>query len=298
MTVVVTRWACAGRVATTCAARGVLSRFRDAAAMARGGAGHDRLAETIDLLTVVPLTDMPEVRPGDDLAALLHRSLAAVGAVAGDIVVVTQKIVSKAEGRFVALRDVRPGDEARALAATTRKDARLVELILRESVAVVRAVPGVLIVRHRSGHVMANAGIDRSNLGGADEDTVLLLPEDSDTSAAQLRERLTALLGFAPGVVISDSFGRPWRHGVTCVALGAAGVPALHDRRGQLDRDGRTLEVTQIAVADLVASAAGLVTGEGAEGIPAALVRGVDLAGAPHRPAAAILRPPEEDLFR
>lgn len=250
------------------------------------------------MLTILPLHDLPEIRPGDDLAALLQGPLAAAGARAGDIVVITQKIVSKAEDRFVSLSEVTPSDEAVELAQRTRKDPRAVELVLRESAAIVRAVPGVLIARHRSGLVMANAGIDRSNLGGGDEETVLLLPQDSDASAATIRERLAEHLGFGPAVVISDSFGRPWRHGVSCVAIGAAGMPALHDRRGEADRDGRVLEVTQIGIADMVACAAGLAMGEGAEGIPVAIVRGVDINSAPHRPASAIVRPPQEDLFR
>ena len=199
---------------------------------------------------------------------------------------------------FVDLATVIPGAEAARLADVTRKDPRLVELILRESVAVVRAAPHVLITRHRGGWVMANAGIDQSNIGpgGADRtaDRVLLLPRDPDASAAAIRAGLGAP---APAVVISDSFGRPWRLGVVNVALGAAGLPALADRRGERDRDGRALAVTQIALADQIASAAGLAMGEGAEGVPAAIVRGLAWT-APDAPAAALIRPLSEDLFQ
>jgi coenzyme F420-0:L-glutamate ligase / coenzyme F420-1:gamma-L-glutamate ligase len=244
------------------------------------------------MLQILPVEGIGEIAPGTDLGALLDAALPRSHRQAGDVLVVTQKIVSKAEGRFVDLGSVRPGAEALRLADITRKDARLVELVLAESTAVLRAVPNVLITRHRCGWVMANAGIDRSNLGPGRGEQALLLPEDADASAA----RLHAATGLA--VVISDSFGRPWRNGVTLVALGAAGLPALIDRRGEVDRDGRVLEVTQVALADMIANAAGLVMGEGAEGIPVALVRGLAPTGAPHRPAAALTRPVEEDLFQ
>lgn len=245
------------------------------------------------MISIHPLTGMGEVRPGDDLAGLLRAALAQNGLKpsAGDILVVTQKIVSKAEGRFVAMAGVVPSEEALRLAALTRKEPRLVELVLQEADGVVRAVPHVLITRHRLGHVMANSGVDRSNIGGGEDDRALLLPVDPDASAAALAEAL----GLA--VVISDSFGRPWRMGVVAVAIGAAGLPALIDRRGERDRDGRILEVTQIALADMVATAANLATGEGAEGIPAALVRGYAFSG-DARPAADLVRPAAEDLFR
>jgi len=245
------------------------------------------------VIEIHPLTGIGEVRPGDDLAALLRAALVQNGLKVqpGDILVVTQKIVSKAEGRLVSLSSVTPGDEALRLAALTHKEPRLVELVLQEADGVVRAAPHVLITRHRLGHVMANSGIDRSNTGGGEEDRALLLPVDPDASAAALSDAL----GLA--VVISDSFGRPWRMGVVAVAIGAAGLPALIDRRGDTDRDGRVLEVTQIALADMVATAANLATGEGAEGVPAALVRGYTFSGVA-RPAADLVRPAAEDLFR
>ena len=245
------------------------------------------------MISIHPLTGMGEVRPGDDLAGLLREALEQNGLEprAGDILVVTQKIVSKAEGRFVTMDGVVPSEEALRLAALTHKEPRLVELVLHAAEGVVRAAPHGLITRNRHGQVMANSGIDRSNIGGGIEDRALLLPVDPDASAAALSEEL----GMA--VVISDSFGRPWRMGVVAVAIGAAGLPALIDRRGDVDRDGRVLEVTQIALGDMVATAANLATGEGAEGIPAALVRGYAFSG-DARPAADLVRPAAEDLFR
>ncbi|MDB5686087.1 MAG: Coenzyme F420-0:L-glutamate ligase / coenzyme F420:gamma-L-glutamate ligase, partial [Rhizorhabdus sp.] len=235
-----------------------------------------------------------EVLPGDDLPAILAGAMAAQGIVhrAGDVLVVTQKIVSKSEGRFVRLDDVVPGAEALRLAEVTRKDPRLVELVLSESSAVLRSVPNVLITRHKLGLVMANAGIDRSNIGPGQDERALLLPVDPDASAA----RIATVLG-GPAVVISDSFGRPWRYGVVSVAIGASGLPSLIDRRGDLDRDGRRLEVTQIALGDMIATAAGLAAGEGAESIPAVLVRGYHFDGEAS-PAAALVRPTGEDLFQ
>lgn len=251
------------------------------------------------MIQIFPLAAIGEVAPGSDLPALLADALEAASLVpqAGDVLVVTSKIVSKAEGRFVDLGGVTPGTRALELAATTRKDARLVELVLAESRDVVRSVPHVLITRHRSGHVMANAGIDRSNMGAGDADRALLLPLDADASASVLHAALAARYAAAPGIVISDSFGRPWRYGVVNVAIGVAGMPALIDRRGEMDRDGRVMEVTQVAMGDMIATAAGLATGEGAEGVPAALVRGVSWP-AGHRPAADLVRPLSEDLFQ
>lgn len=252
------------------------------------------------MIQIVPLTGIGEVEPGMALDAILADRLSALALTPfeqGDILVVTQKIVSKAENRFVDLASVTPGPEALRLADITRKDPRLVELVLAESSDVLRAVPHVLITRHHSGHIMANAGIDRSNLGGRGDDLALLLPVDADASAEKLRSGLADRFGQAPAVVLADSFGRPWRMGVVGVALGAAGLPALIDKRGEHDRDGRVLEVTQIALADMAATAAGLAMGEGAEGVPAALIRGAIWPDGA-RPAADLVRPLEEDLFR
>jgi coenzyme F420-0:L-glutamate ligase / coenzyme F420-1:gamma-L-glutamate ligase len=248
-------------------------------------------------LSVIPLCGIGEIRPGDDLAQLLCEAFLrqALKPGSGDVVVVAQKAVSKAENRYVELSSVRVSPEAEHLAAVTRKDPRLVALVLSESTEVLRAKPDILIVRHRLGYVMANAGIDRSNVAGTER--VLLLPSNPDASAATLHSEMAARLGVGPAVVVSDSFGRPWRKGVTNVALGAAGLPALIDRRGETDRNGRKLEVTEVAFADLLASAAGLVMGEGSEGIPAALLTGLEWS-APARPADSLIRPLQEDLFR
>jgi len=248
-------------------------------------------------LTLTALPGIGEIEPGDDLATILGEALRRlqVAPQRTDVLVVAQKVVSKAEGRYVDLATVSVSSRATELAALTRKDARVVELVLRESTEVLRVKPDVLIVRHRLGYVMANAGIDRSNVGGTDR--VLLLPVDPDGSAETLRASILARHGLQVGVIICDSFGRPWRKGVTNVALGAAGVPALLDRRGEPDRNGRTLEVTEVALADQLASAAGLLMGEGAEGRPAVLISGLTLT-APSVPAARLIRPLAEDLFR
>jgi coenzyme F420-0:L-glutamate ligase / coenzyme F420-1:gamma-L-glutamate ligase len=251
------------------------------------------------MIELHPLSAIGEVVPGDDLGRLLAEAInrARLVPMRNDVLMVTQKIVSKAEGRYVELDSVIPSPRAIQLAATTRKDAKFVEIVLAESSAVVRAAPDVLITRHRSGHVMANAGVDRSNMGPGRKDHALLLPLDADASAQRLRTALCEYWPQPPAVLISDSFGRPWRLGITNVAIGASGLPALIDRRGEVDRDGRRLEVTQVALGDMIAGAGGLVTGEGAEGIPAVLVRGLRWE-AVDRPAAALVRPVAEDLFR
>ncbi len=251
------------------------------------------------MIQIIPLRGMPEIAPGCDLPAALAAALAREGVAlrADDILVVTQKIVSKAEDCYVRLDGVTPSADALALSEKVRKDPRLVQLVLQEASAVIRAAPNVLIVRHRLGHVMANAGIDASNIGGGSDERVLLLPKDPDGSARRIAEGLGAICGAEPAVVISDSFGRPWRYGVVNVAVGAHGVESLIDRRGEEDRDGRVLQVTQVALADLLASASGLACGEGAEGVPAALIRGYKPTGAA-KPAAALIRPENEDLFR
>lgn len=255
-------------------------------------------------LTVTSLPGIGEIEPGDDLARILGELLRGLAGaaprpqqdiLAAGVLVVAQKVVSKAEGRYVPLASVAVSARATELAAITGKDPRLVELVLSESAEVLRARPAVLIVRHRLGYVMANAGIDRSNVGGPDR--VLLLPRDPDGSAAALRAALQERYRLDMGVIICDSFGRPWRRGVTHVALGAAGLPALIDRRGEPDRGGRRLEVTEVALADQLASAAGLVMGEGAEGLPAVWITGMTWAAA-HVPARSLIRPLEEDLFR
>lgn len=253
---------------------------------------------TVPALTLVGIPGLPIIQPGDDLAALITNAFQAetIDLQAGDVLVVTSKIVSKAEDRFVALASVTPSDEARRLADVTGKDPRMVELVLRESAAVVRAAPNVLVVRHRLGFVSANAGIDQSNVDGG-EDVALLLPLDPDGFARCLRERLRELTGVAPAVVLSDSHGRPFRMGNVGVAIGVAGLPALRDLRGQPDLFGRPLKISLQGLADEIASAANLVSGEGAEGVPVVLLRGLHFTPADGR-AAELIRSPELDLFR
>ena len=253
-------------------------------------------------ITFTALQGIKHVVAGDDLAAIVLAGLqrTSLQPRSGDVLVVAQKIVSKSEGRTVDLASVTPSPRALELAQIVRKDARLVELVLSESTDVLRAIPNVLIVRHRLGYVMANAGIDHSNVEGGqgnDGERVLLLPLDADASAAALRDRLNAVLGCQIGVIVSDSFGRPWRNGVVNVALGAAGLPALIDRRGEQDMFGRTLEMTQVAFADAIAAGAGLAMGEGAEGTPLVLAQGL-VWQAPQCNVQSLIRPLGEDLFK
>ena len=291
-------------------------------------------------LTLTPLAGIPIVREGDDVASLVGDAIGAAGIVPADfdVVVVTQKIVSKAEGRHVRLADVAPSPRAVELAASLGKDPRMIEIVLGESNEVVAHGQGVLITEHRSGHVMANAGVDRSNVGRPDagdpretprrlttkrlatlgnateiddeavgdeaageeapaDDTVLLLPSDPDASAAALHRTLEARFGCRLAVVISDSVGRAWRHGVAGIAVGAAGLPSLVDLRGAPDLFGEPLKVTLTGFADQIASAANLVAGEGGEGVPAVHVRGLAWSGEP-APARALVRERERDLFR
>jgi coenzyme F420-0:L-glutamate ligase / coenzyme F420-1:gamma-L-glutamate ligase len=249
------------------------------------------------MIQLIPVAGLGEIRATSGLEDQLADALTATGISDGDVLVITSKIVSKAEGRFVELGTIIPGARALDLAGNTGKDPRLVELILRESASVVRAAGPVLITRHRLGLVMANAGIDASNLGPAGDDRVLLLPEDPDRSARHLAKALSSRLGCELGIVLSDSFGRPWRQGVVNVAIGVSGVPPLDDRRGDHDRDGRPLRVTQIAYGDLLASAAGLVMGEADEGIPVVVVRGAKVSDTTQG-AASLIRPLKEDLFQ
>ncbi len=250
------------------------------------------------MIQILPMTGLPEIKAGDPLPQILVTKLHGDPRLQpGDVLVVTQKIVSKAEDRFVALSGISPSPDAIKLAAEVNKDAAFVELVLRESRAVVRKAPNILITRHRLGHVMANAGIDASNIGADNGDKVLLLPKDPDSSAAAIAAGCESAFGFRPAVVISDSFGRPWRMGTVNVAIGVAGMPVVLDQRGEPDRDGRIMQVTQIALADAVAGAAGLAMGEGMEGIPACIVRGLTFEGEAQT-SEAIMRAEAEDLFR
>ena len=250
-------------------------------------------ASTPAEVRVIGLAGMPELEDGDDLARLLAEACARAGGLeAGDVVVVAQKAVSKVEGRVVRLEDVVASPRAVELAGG-EVDPRHVEVILRESVEVVRSRPPLVIAQTRHGFVCASAGVDASNARG--EGTLVLLPLDPDASAVRLRERLRELTGIAPGVVVSDSFGRAWRQGTTDVALGVAGITALRDLRGTQDARGYELRSTMIAVADEIAGAAELVMGK-ASGVPAAMVRGIDVAGDGR--AADLVMPRERDLFR
>jgi coenzyme F420-0:L-glutamate ligase/coenzyme F420-1:gamma-L-glutamate ligase len=243
----------------------------------------------------MPLAGFPEVREGDDLARLIVQAAREVKIAfrGGDILVVAQKIVSKAEGRIAKLSATEPSAQALQLAAAGKRDPRLVEIILRESRRIVREHP-VLIVETHHGFVCANAGVDHSNVPG--DDVVTLLPRDPDGSARRIANKLGRLTKRSLAVIISDTFGRPWRLGLTNVAIGAAGIAVLMDLRGTRDRDGKPLQATILAVADDLAAAAGLAMGK-REGIPVVIIRGYQ-----HRsmqePATRMIRPAHEDLFR
>jgi coenzyme F420-0:L-glutamate ligase/coenzyme F420-1:gamma-L-glutamate ligase len=250
------------------------------------------------VLSARALAGLPEVAAGDDLAALIAAALGTDDALAaGDVLVLAHKVVSKAEGRVRALEDVLPGEQARALAHDHGKDPRHVQVVLDESAALVRAERGVLICRTRHGFVCANAGVDASN---AADGTLVLLPLDPDASARALRARLHAHTGVAPAVVISDSFGRAWRHGQVDTAIGLAGIAPLDDWRGRRDGAGRELHATWIALADELAAAADLVRAKDSRE-PVVLVRGLARhvlpAGEDGPGAAALVRPAAEDLF-
>jgi coenzyme F420-0:L-glutamate ligase/coenzyme F420-1:gamma-L-glutamate ligase len=253
-----------------------------------------------DQLTLTVIPGIPLIAAGDDLGGIIIDAMVKCGLtpIDGDIIVVAQKVVSKAQGRFVNLETVEPSAHAREVATRVERDPRLVEVILSESVRVVREHRSVLIVEHRSGHVTANAGVDRSNVSASPNgDVVLLLPEDADAAAAKLRAQIEKRFARRIGVIVNDSFGRPWRQGTVGVALGAAGVPALNDLRGRPDLYGRPLEVTVTAFADEVASAASLLMGQSAEAHPVVVVSGFTIDDR-DVPAKALIRPIAEDLFR
>ncbi len=246
-------------------------------------------------VTIYPVSGLPEISHGAALAPLIVGGLERLGLslTVGDVVVVTQKIVSKAEGRVRSLVEVQPSVRATEIGHRIGFDARHVEVILAESVRIVREAPRVLITETRHGFVCANAGVDRSNTGGSD--LVVLLPEHPDESAGRLRQDLKEIAGAMVGVVISDSFGRPWREGQVNVAIGAAGVVALRDYRGEQDPAGYQLQGTELGVVDELASAAELVMGK-LDRVPVALIRGAQVAG--DGSVRALLRNPATDLFR
>lgn len=246
-------------------------------------------------LSIYPVPGLPEVRRDAPLVRLILEALKGsnVALESGDVVVVTQKIVSKAEGQIVSLADVTPSSRARELAERIAYDPRHVEVILSECVRIVREAPRVLICETRHGFICANAGVDRSNTGG--EEMAVLLPKDPDGSAGRIREAIRSETGVEVGVVISDSFGRPWREGQFNVAIGAAGVTVMRDYRGKRDADGYELQGTELAVVDELAAAAELVMGK-LDRVPVAVVRGADLIGDGN--VRQLLRDPSTDLFR
>ncbi len=255
-------------------------------------------------LTLTALPGLPLVQPGDDLTALILAGLraAAITLADGDVLVIAQKIVSKAEGRWVRLSEVTPSARAHELAAITQKDPRFIEVVLSESREILRARFNTLIVEHRLGFVCANAGVDRSNVGpppgdGDQDELLLCLPSDPDSACQRLREQLRAAVGATVGVIINDSHGRAWRQGTVGVAIGAAGVPALLDLRGKPDLFDYALQITQVGLADELAAAASLLMGQADEGRPVIHARGVPY---PFREGRAqeLIRPKEMDLFR
>lgn len=247
------------------------------------------------------LQGMPMVQAGDSLPDLIIHATEQSGWLPhlGDVLVVAQKIVSKAEGRLVRLNQVSPGAEAQALAASAHKDPRLVQLILDESKAVIRVRPGVLIVEHRLGPILANAGIDASNIEqAADRESVLLWPRDPDDSARSLSLALARHFGVSLPVIINDSIGRAWRLGTVGHAIGCYGIDPLWNQVGQTDLMGNTLRVTEPATADALAAAASLMQGEASEGTPVVWVRDCPVKTTFPRPATALLRPLGQDMFR
>ena len=251
-------------------------------------------------LELFAIPDFPLVRDGDFLPNLIADGLGRAGQTLRDrdVIVLAQKIVSKAEGRSVDLATVVPSPEAIKLAAEVGKDPRIVQVVLSDSVRVVRSRPNLMIMQHRLGFVMANAGVDQSNVAPADGvHRALLLPLDPDGTAERIRIALAERFGARVGVVISDSFGRPWRRGTAGVAIGCAGLPSFIDLRGKPDLFGRTLEVSIIGFADEIAAAASLLQGQAAEGQPVVVIRGLTWT-APDAPISALVRPPEEDLFQ
>ncbi|CAG1015347.1 MAG: coenzyme F420-0:L-glutamate ligase [Anaerolinea sp.] len=254
------------------------------------------------MIQIIPLPGIPLIQPGDELPLIITEALrhADLSLQSGDVLVITSKIVSKAEGRQLDLRTVNPSSRAYEIAAATGKDPRLVEVALGESQEIARMRMGVMITRHKLGFVSANAGIDHSNVGPGGEDWILLLPRDPDGSAVHLRDQIGAITGVHPAVIISDTHGRPHRLGNVGVAIGVSGIPALLDLRGRGDLFGRKLQYTDIGLADELAAAADLVSGQAAEGLPVTLIRGYHLpsGAAEDGRAADLYRPLGMDLFR
>jgi coenzyme F420-0:L-glutamate ligase/coenzyme F420-1:gamma-L-glutamate ligase len=250
-------------------------------------------------LQLIPLLTIPLIQPGDDLARLIFEATQRIelGLTHTDILVIAQKIVSKAEDCFVRLAEVRPSQRAVALAEITGKAPELVEVILWDTAEVIRAQPGLLIVEHKLGFISANAGLDHSNVS-PDPDTLLRLPPDPDASARSIRDKITALTGAASPVLIIDSHGRPWRKGTAGVVIGLSGLTPVEDLRGTPDLFGEPLEHTDVGFTDQVAAAASLLMGQGAEGCPTVIVRGLTFTPDEQAKAADVLRPRGMDVFR
>ena len=259
---------------------------------------------TGDGLHLTPLEEFPAVKPDDVLAELIVAAVRRQALSAGDsvpVLVVAQKVVSKAEGRLVYLRDVEVSDDARRLAEETGKDPRVVELILQESQSVIRVRPGLIIAEHRTGHILANAGIDASNTGvdaATGDEVVILWPQDPDASARELSEAVSRALGYHVPVVINDSLGRPWRMGTVGFAIGVAGLEPVWDQVGEQDLDGRTMQVTSPAMADALAAAASLVQGEIDQGTPIVWAEGCPLRVSEQASSRTLLRAVKQDMFR
>lgn len=255
----------------------------------------------MNAMQLFAVPDLPAVQPGDDIAALIVDKLAAAGAALqpGDILVIAQKIVSKAEGRLVRLADVQPGEQARSLADVVGKEPAVIQVVLDDSNEILRVRRGLLVVEQRSGWVCANAGVDRSNVeADGESETLALLPADADASAAALRARLAELTGVAPAVIINDSHGRAWRIGTVGVAIGCAGLPPIWNQRGLHDLFGYELVSSEECIADELAAAASLIMGQSNEGRPVVVIRGYTPPDLPPAPAQTIQRPAEMDTFR
>ena len=251
-------------------------------------------------LSIYPLENFPLVEPGDNLSQLIAQSIGDNNLLLqqGDVLVIAQKIISKAEDRYAYLNNITASEEAVKLALETDKDPRQVELILRESKELIRTRPGVIIVEHKLGYVHANAGIDKSNIHSDDDNPrLLLLPEDSDSSAEQIRAYLSSEFEIEVAVIINDSAGRAWRNGTVGMAIGTAGFEVLDNQIGDLDLFGRELEVTEVAVADELAAAASFVMGQAREGLPITLIRGANLKIS-EKGSNALIREKSLDLFR
>jgi len=256
----------------------------------------------VNRINIFALDGVPLVKPGDDLVEIIKDALIVSNERLqdDDIVVIAQKIISKAEGRIVSLNSVKPSPQAEALATKLEKDPRQIELVLQESKEIVRSKPGVVIVEQNLGLVMANAGIDRSNVVDQDNDHdeyVLLLPKDPDASCDLIRHGINQRLGVKVGIIVNDSVGRAWRIGTTGHAIGVAGLPAVIDLRGELDMFGKELLVSEQAVADELASAASLLQGQASEGMPVVVIRGFK-SDAEKQKATALIRDREMDMFR